>query len=115
MLITLSVAWLPVVPFLASDMWRLLRPLMAPRAARLRLPFAFASVVLALVASAGHNLSKVAPQQSAQLTLSYDAVCYRVCRDSDAKFAWAGPGGRQDVAGQVPKNSIAQRPGTGVK
>jgi hypothetical protein len=50
MLICLSVAWLPVVPFLASDAWRLLRPLMVPRAARLRVPFAIASVVVALVA-----------------------------------------------------------------
>jgi hypothetical protein len=48
LLVTLGVAWLPVVPFLASDVWRLLRPLMVPRAARLHLPFAIASVVLAL-------------------------------------------------------------------
>jgi hypothetical protein len=48
LLITFSVAWLPVVPFLASDVWRLLRPLMAPRAAKLHLAFAIASVVLVL-------------------------------------------------------------------
>ncbi len=50
LLITLSVAWLPVVPFLASDVWRLLRPLMVPRAARLHLLFAIASGLLALAA-----------------------------------------------------------------
>ncbi|HEX2870624.1 MAG TPA: hypothetical protein VHP33_05195 [Polyangiaceae bacterium] len=48
LLIMLSVAWLPVVPFLASDVWRLLRPLMPARAARLNVPFALASAVALL-------------------------------------------------------------------
>jgi hypothetical protein len=48
LLIMLSVAWLPVVPFLASDVWRLLRPLMPARAARLHLPFALASAMAVL-------------------------------------------------------------------
>lgn len=46
----LSVAWLPVVPFLASDFWRLLRPRMNPRATRLRPAFILASAVVALCA-----------------------------------------------------------------
>ena len=48
LLFMLSVAWLPAVPFLASDVWRLLRPLMPARAARLHLPFALASAVALL-------------------------------------------------------------------
>lgn len=48
LLFMLSVAWLPVVPFLASDVWRLLRPLMPARAARLNVLFALASAVALL-------------------------------------------------------------------
>jgi len=47
-LAVLGVAWLPVVPFIASDLWRLLRPRMNPGATRLRLAFIFASAVVVL-------------------------------------------------------------------
>jgi len=42
----LSVVWLPVVPFLASDSWRLLRSRMNIRAIRLRPAFMLASAVV---------------------------------------------------------------------
>lgn len=47
--VVFGVMWLPAVPFIASDVWRLLRPRMNPRAARLRLPFALASGLVALL------------------------------------------------------------------
>jgi len=47
-LIVLSVAWLPVVPFLASDWWRMLRSRMNTRAIRLRPAFMLASAVVVL-------------------------------------------------------------------
>ena len=48
LLVVLGFTWLPAVPFIASDVWRLLRPWMSPRAARLRLAFALASGLVAL-------------------------------------------------------------------
>lgn len=47
MLSVLSVAWLPVVPFLASDSWRLLRARMNTGANRLRPALVLASAVVA--------------------------------------------------------------------
>lgn len=48
LLAVLGVAWLPVVPFLASDVWRLLRPRFDARAARLEIPFALSSLLVTL-------------------------------------------------------------------
>lgn len=45
-----SVAWIPAVPFLASDVWGLLRPLLGARAARLQIPFAVSSLLVVLAA-----------------------------------------------------------------
>ena len=46
--VTVALMWVPVVPAVASDVWRLLTPLMNARAVRLRAPFALASGLVAL-------------------------------------------------------------------
>lgn len=47
--IVVGIAWLPAVPFLASDLWGLLRPLLEPRTIRLQIPFALSSMLVTAV------------------------------------------------------------------
>ncbi len=49
LLVILGVMWIPVVPFVASDVWRLLMPLTNARDARLRVAFALATGLAAVV------------------------------------------------------------------
>ena len=51
--VVLGVMWIPAVPFMASDVWRLLMPLTNGRGARLRLAFALASGLGVLVPATG--------------------------------------------------------------
>jgi hypothetical protein len=48
LLAVLAIAWLPAVPFLARDVWRLLEPMLDVRARRLQVPFALAASLVAL-------------------------------------------------------------------